>query len=60
MIEFSVYFSIFIYSKEKKNSTKFLVIIKINATNQNKAFFMRITMKERSTTRWLKRACIFH
>ena len=30
--------------------------------NQNKALFfdVRVTMKERSTTRCLKRACIFH
>ena len=30
--------------------------------NQNKALFFdaRVTMKERSTTRCLKRACIFH
>ena len=66
MIEFSVYFSFLIYSKEKKKenhfSTKVHVIIKINATKSKPGFFFdaRVTMKKRSTIRCLKRACIFH
>ena len=43
MIEFSVYFSFLIYSKEKKKenhfSTKVHVIIKINATKLKPGFF---------------------
>ena len=53
----------FLYTRKKKDF-KFYKIShnKIKPQNQNKALFfdVRVAMKERSTTRCLKRANIFH